>query len=226
MALDYKLEFQRYKRYYSGALKVYQSRPKVKQSVSLAAALIASAALGAFAIKPTVTTIASLKADIRAQSDIDKRLEKKLENVRAAYDNYSKITDRLKVLDESFPSAPKIATFLRQVEAMGRDMNVKVTNITFDSAPIAGAKIDKTKAKKFESVTFGVNLTGEYTTLKEFLSGLEEMKRIAIIDNYGFFIRKAKEGEDSSLLNLTVNGSVVFQPGEKSKFENNIRTKI
>ncbi len=212
MAFDYRTEYQRYRKYFVDLRRLYQARKEVRAYMSLAFAIITSGFFMIFAIRPTVVTIASLFSEVRAQQDIDARLDKKAENLRKAYETYGAVKDRLSILEQSGPENPQIAAFLEQVEALAPDSGVSIKAFNFDNIDIydKSAPIEGKASKKFQQAGFSVTVNGNYDQINRFITGIEGMRRVVILNTFTYGTSRGDASGEN--LTLSVTGGVVYRP--------------
>lgn len=177
--LDYKSSLAQYRRY----LAVVREQPILQQSLWLVLSLGLTAILLVAALKPTLVTIASLVGDIKQQEGIEEKLDKKISVVTAAQNEYTQNQSRLQVLDEAIPVGKKYAVWAERMESLAMATGTQVASLT-----LIGGK------------DFSISVTGEFANLRKFLSTLENLRRLADIEN----VQLNKE----SGLTLIVNGTL------------------
>ena len=210
MSFEYKSEYQRYKRYYSDLKKLYYSRKEIKAYADFSFAMLTAAFFIVFAVRPTLVTIGKLKADIRSQEDVDKRLEEKITHLRQAFGNYDRVKGRLTVLDEAGPEVPWVARFVGQLEGAAFQNGVVIRMLSLEGADVKGGDDKKIKPEGGDRVRFNLSTEGEFEGLQSFLGKIEKMKRIVIVDSYAF--SKSADGENGAIMTLSLNGGLVYFP--------------
>ena len=175
--LDYKSSLAQYRRY----LAAVREQPLFAASLGLVLSLTLIIILVSAALRPTLVTIASLLGDIKQQSEVEKRLDKKIAEVTAAQAEYLKNESRLKVLDEALPMGRKYAAWGMRLEDVASGSGVKITEWSL-----------------LEGKDFSVSLTGDVAELKRFLATMENLRRLVEIES----VQLAKEKE----LTLVVKG--------------------
>ena len=207
MALDYRGQYQKYRRHYLDLAQVYRERREVKVFVDLAFAILAVVFFTVFAIKPTLVTIAGLLSEIRSQEEVNQRLETKISSLRQAHTVYSEILPRLTVLDEGAPELPLVSRFLRQLEALSGEWGVDLSNLSFETVGLTADAVSPQGEEKFLAAKFLLNVAGGFDQLNLWLTKLEELRRIAVVENYAYTSSQA-----ASELSLSVGGGVLFFP--------------
>lgn len=181
MAIDYKTEYQKYKRYYTQFGKLYTSRKEVRAYVNVGFAFLALAFFTTFAIRPALTTIASLWSEIKSQEEIDKKLSEKVEALQTAATNFSQIQSRLELLNIGGAKLPLIANFMRQIEALSAKHSVVVDSISFEETNFTGTA-DSTS----NLANFTMSLGGSYPNLNSFLTDVENLRRIVSVQSFTY----------------------------------------
>lgn len=175
--LDYKSSLAQYRRY----LTAVREQPLFAASLGLVLSLMLIIILVLAALRPTLVTIASLLGNIQQQSDVEKRLDKKIAEVTSAQAEYLKNESRLKVLDEALPVGQKYAAWGMRLEEAASQSGVKVAEWSLA-----------------EGKDFSVSLTGDVAGLKRFLATMENLRRLVEIES----VRMIKDKE----LTLVVKG--------------------
>lgn len=175
--LDYKSSLAQYRRY----LTAVREQPVFAASLGLVLSLVLIIILVSAALRPTLVTIASLLGNIQQQSDVEKRLDKKIAEVTSAQAEYLKNESRLKVLDEALPVGQKYAAWGMRLETVASESGVKVTEWSL-----------------LEGKDFSVSLSGDVGGLKRFLTTMENLRRLVEVKSVQ--LSKAKE------LTLVVKG--------------------
>lgn len=180
--LDYKSSLAQYRRY----LDAVREQPLFRASLWLVLSLALVIILILAALRPTLVTIASLMGNIKQQDEIEERLDKKIAEVTAARDVYSKNESRLTVLDEALPLGRKYAIWAMRLENIATESGVKVVEWSLIS--------DK---------DFTVSFVGDLPGLKQSQSTLESLRRLVEVEDAQISKMKGKEKEE---LTLTVKG--------------------
>jgi len=203
MALDYKTEYQKYKRYYLQFGKLYSSRKEVRAYVNLGFAFLALAFFTTFAIRPALTTIAGLWSEIKSQEEVDLKLSNKVEALRLAYTNYSQIQGRLELLNIAGTELPLLANFMRQIEALSAKHGVVVDSISFEETSFTG-----TSDAASTLANFSMSLSGSYGSLNNFLTDTENLRRVVSVQSFTY----TKSGETGGEIRLLLSGGVLYIP--------------
>lgn len=118
------------------------------------------------ALRPTLVTISSLLGEIKQQSEVEKKLDKKISGISAAQAMYLKYESRLRVLDEALPAGRKYAAWAIRLESIASESGVKVGEWSLT-----------------EGRDFTISLAGDFPGLRQFLATLENLRRLVEIEN-------------------------------------------
>ncbi|GEM_PF-4171136 len=154
--LDYKNSLTQYRRY----LTAVREQPMFAASLWLVLSLVLVIVLVSAALRPTLVTIASLLGEIGQQSEVERKLDKKIAAVTAAQAVYLKNESRLSALDEALPVGKKYAAWAQRIEGL------------------AAVGWTLTDGKDFT-----ISLTGDFSGLRQFLATVENLRRLVEIEN-------------------------------------------
>lgn len=207
MALKTSRNYRRYQRYFVDLQALYQKR-EIKLYTGLILSLLTVAFFGLFALKPTLTTIASLVGDLQDKKAINQKLQEKINNLSRAQTNYSQTINSLGLLDQALPRNPSVSQIAYQIEILAQKSNLIVRSINFESVNMKGES-----PKQKNEVSFDFTLSGDFQSLKNFLGSLENIRRIMTISS--FSLSKSKNVENQTMT-LNVLGKAYFLPNNQT----------
>lgn len=213
IGINYRQQYARYKRYFRQLVVQYRQRPEVKASVELLLTLLAISFFAVFALRPTLNTIASLWANIQAQKEVSVKLEEKISNLGRAQLVWSQEEARVALLDQAMPQEPQPDTYLQQIEGLVATNNVSLTSFNVEKVVLIGKEEKKTKKKDKDEIANARDLnlafavSGDFSSLMAFLNGLEDLRRLIVLDSASFGVG---QGKQSGSLILTVAGKVPY----------------
>ena len=186
MALDYRIEYQRYKHYFV-YLKPFIENPVTRAYFSVVASLFTIAVFIAFAIRPTFATIITLNREISDKTSLSVQLDAKINALTALQSEYQSVEDSLPLVDLALPDNPEISSTISHIEKVATVSGVKIGGI-------AGGKIDyqQTASSSAIIVPLTVDLTGDYPGFQLFLSQLATLPRLIIISDLNLTSKTAK----------------------------------
>jgi Tfp pilus assembly protein PilO len=194
---DWQTEYHRYRRYFTDLSRFYQSK-KAKTYLGIILSLLTTTFFVVFAIKPTLVTITQLVRQIKDQKLVEASLEKKINSLAQAQNEYLAIESELYLLDEALPQEPQASLLLKQLETLASQKNVNIKRLKINEF-----ELKKTGSHKSEKqpLTFTFTAIGDYPNLKAFLSSLADLRRIVLVESFSF--QKKGTGEKTELsLNL------------------------
>lgn len=194
MVVEATEEYHRYRRYFVDIRRLYQKK-KVRVYTGIVLSILTTAFFLFFAIRPTVTTIASLIKEIKEKKEIAAKLQNKINALNSAQSEYQQVEKDLFLVDEALPKNANLSLFIRQLEALTSKNNVAVQSIHFEETILKGkealpeAMKTKEKVEKkeiFPGMNFSLAVAGDYRHLKSFLGFLSSSRRLVLIENFSF----------------------------------------
>ena len=180
----------RFHRYYQ-RLQPIMKKPRNRATTTAVFSFLAISLFVFYAIRPTAQTIIFLKREITDKTALNQKMEDKISALIEAQTNYESIQDKLPFVDEALPQNPDAIILARKLKNLAAESGATVSAMQIPNLPIIageatpGAKLAGTASK---TVEFPVNIVlhGSYTSLKAFLEGLTNMRRITTIDMMSF----------------------------------------
>ncbi len=215
MAFDWRTEYHRYHRYFLNTKTLYRRRDVVIYTgITLTLATITFFSF--FAVKPTVTTIASLVKEIDSKKTIDQKLQIKINSLRQAQTNYSLISDKLIIVNQVLPQEPDLIDLIYQIEVLTQKNNVAIKSVAFGPSYLSGEEESKKKISQYPAINFSLGLTGNFESINNFATSLENLRRsIGIKD---FTVRSFEESETGTYsLGLTFQLDAFYLTGNREK---------
>src|SRR3989304_3851030 len=123
MAAKWKERDQVYRRYLNQAAGVYQARQDIRVFTELVLTLFTVIVFGLFAIKPTLTTIARLSAEIKDKKEILVKTNTKITNLGLAQGVFGTQISNIEILKRAIPEASITDEIIVQIEAIARKNN-------------------------------------------------------------------------------------------------------
>jgi Tfp pilus assembly protein PilO len=165
-----------------------------------------------FAIRPTFDTIAQLVKKTDELKEVDTNLGKKIKDLILAQSVYSRLEEKLPLLDRAMPSKPTVDTLITDLETVVRNSNVELTTFTITkiglTSDLWGKEADYKKGTKIP-VKFSFSVKGNFFNGDKVLAGLSNLERLVDLDSVTFSSGKQDVGGD---LLITVSGKAYFLP--------------
>jgi len=206
---------------YSRDLRRYYQIPAVSVSLTLVLSLLVMAVFIAFALRPTLVSITSLKKTIAESQKTSQTLKTKVKNLQAASAQYETIVSMLPKLNASVPNkGVDYSGFVKAVEAMADQ-----TGVMLDSESL-GASIlfsrlstpffhDKTHSAI--ELKFQIGTTGSYPQLQSFLNQLLQWERILMLESFSISptnVRGNASDATKANLKLEISGNAYYLADE------------
>lgn len=211
MNLDWKSKYRRYSHYFFDLRKLVQtSKARSYAWVSLTVFTISFFLI--VAIKPTLVTIAKLNKEIKDKREVSQELQKKIDSIIAAQEEFAKNVDNLQLLNEALPEKsqfPRLALFL---ETTANAEGVVLNSLSFGKMEIETKSSPQARKDAPNLLSFQVGVTGDYLKLKNFLKNLETSRRLIKTESVSFSQIEVEENKEISLL---VSGEVYFLKGNE-----------
>jgi len=206
MPFNTQTEYHRYQRYFTNISRLYQKREvKIYTGLIMTFATISFFAL--FALRPTITTIASLIQELEIQKQIDSQLQAKINTLGQAQKNYSQLTNA-SLIEEAIPTQSGIEQLLYNLEYLIKQQGLTIRSLSFNPIVLNGIP-------KENQIGFSIAISGSKDALNQLLDSFYSLRRVITIDSTTFSKSQAIEktegtAQTSSEINLNLSGSAYF----------------
>jgi Tfp pilus assembly protein PilO len=188
MALNYKTDLNRYRKYYQ-AIEPILKKTSSRANISIIFSFLAVSLFAWYAIRPTIQTILYLRREIADNTVINKQMEEKISALIEAQAYYQEIEPILPNIDLAMPQNPDAVPLVMQLRNLASASGVILTSLQPASTPLLGKepnKNPKTTTSPLVSVTqqtYDVILSvqGSFDNIRSYLDGIINMKRIVTI---------------------------------------------
>lgn len=167
------------------ALFAFYKNPVARVSMELVFSILAVIFFAIFAIKPTLLTMSELVKEIDDKKALDNQLAQKIASLNTAQAQYQKFSSQFYLLDQAIPKTALLVESLKIVEKIASSNDLVIQGITISSVPeeIIQASVDKSKR---ETLTFNVDVAGDYLNIRQFADDIMASRRMMIIDQVNF----------------------------------------
>ena len=217
--MRWKLQRSRNSSYYL-YLQRMALKPGFKETLGITLSLITVSFFLIFALKPSLTKIASLKKSIEASQQTLDQLKKKKTALVGVERLWSQIKDENKRVEKTIPLGPDYNYFVKEVEWVAQTTGVKYANGSFSASLIKSDLINAYEINQhLAPIEIKVNLRfeGDYPNLMETLDKLTELDRLLEIKSVT--INQNDNKSETGRLVMTVGGKIYYF-GDKTKIEN------
>ncbi len=194
---SYRNTLVQYRRY----VEAVRNRPVLQASLFVVLTLLLLIILVAFALRPTLLTIAGLYGNLGKQRGIALQLDQHIQAQAAAAQIYNQVQPQLSFLDAAIPSPPSIETWTSQLDLDATNSGVEVANIT-----VAKIAIPKDISGSILKSDFFLLAKGDFSNLKSFLKLIESSRRLLIIDG----VTLNKSATIDSHLQMQITGQILY----------------
>lgn len=163
----------------------FYNNPVARVSLELIFSILAVIFFAIFAVKPTLQTMSELVKEIEDKRALDEQLEQKIASLNTAQAQYQQFGSQLYLLDEAIPKTANLVEGLKIVEKIASENNLIIQGISISAVPDELIKADESDALR-ESLTFNVDLTGDYLNIRQFIEDLMVSRRMMLVDQVNF----------------------------------------
>jgi Tfp pilus assembly protein PilO len=187
-------------------LKQLYSQPQFRVTANLFLSVITCLFFVSFAIRPTLSTIASLKKQIKDEQQVLTLLEQKVQALKTAEETYYQSQSHFDSLDRAIPTNPEVSRLATQITYLANLHNVLVESIGVDQFNLVDNKpVDKKTPAEKITVEFTLSFEGGWNDTKTFLEDLERIDRIVTIST-------VNQTVSENIISTTINGQVYYFP--------------
>lgn len=178
----------RYNYYYQQLWRYYQ-KPSIKISLSLLLTIFAVTFFAAFAIRPTLNTIAELLRKIEDQKEVSAKLEEKMAALSSLQSEYTVIQENQNVLKAAMPANEDYQNLFMQLEAVAAANVLPIYSLSvIGDQDVAVQEVVEEGVQEvaYPSVNFSLITQGTYAQLKPFLRDVTRLARLMRVESIQF----------------------------------------
>ena len=213
---NYKLEYTRYRHYFH-RLWIFYQKPMVKISSALLMTLFTIIFFAAFAIRPTLVTVAELIKKIDDQKQVLDSMKKKSAALASAQQDYLYAQDTLALLNTALPQDEEIPAFIKMIEGTAAYHQLALTAFTLGDITYAGADTPQLRGAQTRDITLSV--TADYEKLASFVADIVRLPRLLSITSISFS-QPANNQSVNSELQVSITAKTHFLPKETVSTKN------
>ena len=155
-------------KFYGRNIRPYLYAPEKKNHTILGMTLFSLIVFGAFAIRPSLSTISRLNSETKKAREAKTLLDQKLNDLSQAQVNHQLALEDLKLVDYALPKDPAVSSILETLASAAGRNDVVLEETVFDPAPFSLRKGAGC------GVNFTVRAGGELENIEKFIAELEE----------------------------------------------------
>jgi hypothetical protein len=168
-------------------LTSYYHQPITRVSMELFLSVGLVMFLIIFAIQPTISTMIGLISEIDEKKEFSERLERKLSALQSASQIYTANQQYIPALNETIPQQPNLIRSLKIIEKIGSDSEVIIRAISVSRIP--DEAFASSQQPKQTAVDVSVSLSGDYLSIRNFITNALQSRRILMINSVSFSIQ-------------------------------------
>jgi Tfp pilus assembly protein PilO len=194
--------YRRYGRIVAPALK----SQRVRAHGILILSLLTASFFVVFAIRPTTSTIAQLRRQIKDSQYVDQKLGEKINTLTTLDRTYKELEKDLVYVEASLPSQANVRNLLAALEEVASDSRLEISSIQMRPVDLVDSR---TKEDSFQvkPISFQIAFRGGYQDLTQALSLLNRVSRLVTVKNIEIKKVKGGQGTESGTLTLELEGT-------------------
>jgi Tfp pilus assembly protein PilO len=204
---NYKLEYTRYRHYFH-RLWVFYQKPVAKVSTALLLTLFTIIFFAAFAIRPTLATVAELLKKINDQEKVLNEMKQKSAALASAQQEYMTAQERIIKLNAAVPTGEEMQSLIKMLEGTAAFHQVAIDSLSLGDITYQGADEPSKAGPQTRGVSTSV--TTDYQTLQDYLNDLIRIPRLVSVDSVSFAASPTQTTEVP--LQMGINYTVHFLP--------------
>jgi Tfp pilus assembly protein PilO len=191
--------------------------PAVQTSLTLVLSLFVMAFFIAFALRPTIISIVSLRKNITESEKTLQTLETKVSNLQKASRELDSIRPFLLTLNREIPNTgSQYSPLVVAVEALALENNVQLESETLGSTLLFSRLLSPFVPSRNQNIVvlpFTVRVVGSYTNVYAFLTQLVSLERIILVESVTVS-REASSKNTTGVVALNISGSAYYLADE------------
>jgi len=194
-------------------VKSYKEKEKIWQYTEVGLTLFIILLFVIFAIRPTALTIFGLLGEIEEKEEIDLRMRQKINMVLTAQEEYALVQERVSLIDSYLPVTPSIGQGITQVIGISANSTIELGPINISRVELINEKGFKRKKKEskfavnLEPLALAIGSSGDYLSLRSFITDFLEVRRMILIDRYQI---SASQDEEEKDLQLSLGANLIY----------------
>ena len=182
----------KYSPYYT-YLKPLAENKQVTTYTPLATSIVVTILFAIFVIKPTITQISSLQAEIKQQRSLLNQLQAKNAALTQGTANYNKIDpDVVKKVDRLLPQKNSFSELLSSLSTIASQNQASVSGIQFQAVDLYAEQIQPNKNPQMIPMEFTFNILAPYQKTVNILDSLRSIDRLLSVES--ITMNKPEEG--------------------------------
>ncbi len=198
-------------------LRKYYRLPAVQASLTLVLSLFLVAIFVAFALRPTIVSIVTLRTTIGESEKTLQQLDTKVSSLQRAAVQLESLKPFLPILNTNIPNnGAEYSPLSLAVEALARQTGTKLENESLGATLLFSrilAPFAPGKNQIVVELPFSLRVSGSYPNVSLFLTRLLSMERIVMVESITI-TREAENKSENAGVALNVSGSAYYLADE------------
>ena len=150
-------------KFYGRNIRPYFYAPEKKSHTILGMTLFSLIIFGAFAIRPSISTISRLNSEVKKAREAKQLLDQKIKDLSQAQINYQLALEDIKLVDEALPQDASVPAILETLAIVAGRNNVILEETRFGTI----------EGDNLKTLALTVTVAGDLTKIEKFISELE-----------------------------------------------------
>lgn len=199
---EYQRGFVVYRKYRSRIAPFVKSK-QATAFMMIILSLFTISFFGIFAIRPTLKTIVELNRQIQDAKQVNDTLQKKIDNLVKAQEEYQFIKEFVPQIDEALPNKPNIAYVVNKIENLTNDKGATISALDIGTVTYKKDALPEEQSPESISgatpVKISMQLNGTYASFSSFLDSLLKMRRTVTSNSLNIALDQVNKNTTLSL---------------------------
>ena len=182
MTFDYRKQYQEYRQYIDSIVEKAKI-PATRVSLAVVGTIAFSGFLAVFALRPTLITVAGLWKEINTEKEIIVGLNKKLELLQTAKQNYEKVSSKLYLLDMAIPKTIEVENMAKDLELLASENSLITLEFREGNFWLLLSQSVNNSSISISGLDAIMSIGGQEPQIRNFVGNLEKLGRMVKIQS-------------------------------------------
>ncbi len=151
-------------KFYGRNIRPYLQTPEKKSRTILGLTLFSLVVFGAFAIRPSLTTISRLRQEVKKAREAKEILNQKINDLSQAQVNYQLALDNMGLIRQALPESAAVPAVLEDLALAAGRHNIALNETKFGAV----------EGDNLKTLPLTVTVEGSFVNVEKFIAELEE----------------------------------------------------
>lgn len=189
-------------RSYLDSVKHMYDNPIAQTSTTAILTMVVIIFFGLAAIRPSLSVITKLQAEIKEKRELDAKLRSKVADLSAIQGQFLANQELLQVFERAVPPIEDVEKVSYLVEYVARRGNVKIVNYRASDIQVYGPLPRGITPGSFQELAVDLTLGGSYTDLINFFDTIQKLDRYFVADRVSFSQPSAQDVTYDTIMNI------------------------